>query len=115
MRLFNRLTEKTEHYIRSFVIGKLHQRRNAYRLLCRNDMEYLKRVLRPGDIILVEGDYWVSDWIKVFSYHTWTHCVMWVGESPTLPAGVDKEFVEPKGNIVESMMKRGVILTDLEK
>jgi hypothetical protein len=115
MRLLNRITEKTEHYIRSYVIGKLLQRRTAYRLLYRNDMEVLKRTLRPGDIILIDGDYWVSDWIKVFSYHTWTHCAMWVGDSPALPPGVNKEFVQPGGNIVEAMMKEGVIVTSLEK
>src|SRR5438552_11053090 len=93
MRFFDRITERTENYIRSYVIGKLHQRRSRYRLLYRNDMEGLKRALRPGDIILIEGEHWVSDWIKVFSYHTWTHCAMWVGESPTLPAGTDMDFV----------------------
>lgn len=115
MSLLNRFAEKTENYIRSYVIGKLHQRRSKYRLHYRNDMKALKRVLRPGDIILVEGDYWVSDWIKVFSYHTWTHCVIWVGEDPTLPANINKDFVEPRGNVIESLMRRGVILADLEK
>lgn len=115
MGLFDRLTERTEHYIRSYVIGKLHQRRSDYRLLYPNDMASLKRVLRPGDVILIEGDYWVSDWIKVFSCHTWTHCVMWLGESPAIPAHVKKEFIETPGNVVESVMRRGVIFTNLEK
>jgi hypothetical protein len=119
MSLFDRITERTENYIRSYVIGKLHQRRSRYRLLYRNDMAGLKRALRPGDVILVEGEHWVSDWVKVFSYHTWTHCVMWVGESPTLPKSVNMDFVEPNGNIVESLMhegrRRGIILTNLDK
>ena len=84
-------------------------------------MEGLKRALRPGDVILIEGEHWVSDWIKVFSYHTWTHCVMWVGESPILPKGVNRDFVEKGGNVVESLMKdadgnkRGIVLTNLDK
>jgi hypothetical protein len=115
MGLYNRVTETAEHYIRAYVIGKLQTRRARYRLLYRNDMKALKRVLRPGDIILVEGDYWVSDWIKVFSYHTWTHCGIWIGEKPTLPANIDMDFVEPGGNLIESVLKRGVILSDLDK
>jgi hypothetical protein len=122
MSFFDLITERTENYIRSYVIGKLHQRRSQYRLLYRNDMEGLKRVLRPGDVILIEGEHWVSDWIKVFSYHTWTHAVMWVGDNPTLPKSVNMEFVEEGGNVIESLMKRefngggrgGIVLTRLE-
>lgn len=85
-------------------------------------MEGLKRVLRPGDVILIEGEHWVSDWIKVFSYHTWTHAVMWVGENPTLPKSVKSEFVEEGGNVIESLMKSefngggqgGIVLSRLE-
>jgi|SoiMethySBSTD1v2_1073268.scaffolds.fasta_scaffold291715_3 Orthopoxvirus protein of unknown function (DUF830). len=121
MRVFDRIAESAENYIRSYVIEKLHQRRTRYRLLYRNDMEELKRSLRPGDVILIEGEHWVSDWIKVFSYHTWTHCVMWVGESPTLPKGTSPEFVERGGNVVESLMKdddgnqRGIVLSSLDR
>jgi len=122
MSFFDRITERTENYIRSYVIGKLHNRRSRYRLLYRSDMGALKRVLRAGDVILIEGEHWVSDWIKVFSYHTWTHCVMWVGESPTLPRGADRDFVEEGGNVVEALMNReaengkgGIVLTSLDK
>jgi hypothetical protein len=120
MNLFDQISERTENYIRSYVIGKLHNRRSHYRLLYRNDMEGLKRALRPGDVILIEGEHWVSDWIKVFSYHTWTHCVMWVGESPTLPKSVDLAFVEKGGNVVESLMSNdgtmtGIVVTNLDK
>jgi hypothetical protein len=122
MSFFDLITERTENYIRSYVIGKLHQRRSQYRLLYRNDMEGLKRVLRPGDVILIEGEHWVSDWIKVFSYHTWTHAVMWVGENPTLPKTADRDCVEEGGNVIESLMQRegdvqgkgGIVLTRLE-
>jgi hypothetical protein len=118
MSFFDRITEKTENYIRSYVIGKLHQRRSRYRLLYRNDMEGLKRTLRPGDVILIEGEHWVSDWIKVFSYHTWTHSVMWIGNS-ALPKSNSPENIEPGGNIVESLMydgpKHGIVLTNLDK
>ena len=114
MRVIKRLGDSVEHYIRSYVIAKLHQQRYEYRLLYRNDMASLKRALRPGDVILVEGERLVSDWIKVFTYHTWTHCALWVG-STTAPSNVDKNFVESGGNIVESLMGRGVVMSNLDK
>ena len=83
--------------------------------------ESLSKLRRAFDVILIEGEHWVSDWIKVFSYHTWTHCVMWVGESPTLPKSVNRDFVEEGGNVVESLMKdddgnqRGIVLTNLDR
>src|SRR5215475_11622811 len=92
MRVIKGLGDRLEHYIRSYVIEKLHEQRYEYRLLYRNDMERLKRALRAGDVILVEGEHLVSDWIKVFSYHTWTHCALWTGSE----AG--------SGNIVEVLM-----------
>jgi len=114
MRVIKRLGDSLEHYIRSYVIAKLHQQRYQYRLLYRNDMPTLKRALRPGDVILVEGERLMSDWIKVFSYHTWTHCAMWVG-STAVPRNVNADFVEPGGNIVEAQMGRGVIMSNLDK
>jgi hypothetical protein len=103
MRVIKRLEDKIENYIRSYVIGKLQQQRYEYRLLCRNDMAKLKRTLRPADVILIEGEHLVSDWIKVFSYHTWTHCVLWTGNTV------------PDVNMVEALMGHGVILGDLDK
>lgn len=115
LTLFDRITEKAERYLRSYFAGRLNRRRSQYRQLYRNDMKSLRRMLRPGDVILVEGDYWVSDWIKVFSHHTWTHCVLYVGNSPALPAGVKVDFVDPSGDMVEALISKGVILNNLEK
>jgi hypothetical protein len=102
MRVVQRLGDRVEHYIRSYVIEKLHERRSEYRLLYRNDMTRLKRSLRPGDVVLVEGEHLVSDWIKVFSYHTWTHCALWLGD------------LTAEGNILEAVMGRGVVRSELD-
>ena len=103
MRVIKRIADRMEHYIRSYVIEKLHEQRYEYRLLYRNDMARLKRALRPGDVILIEGERLVSDWIKVFSYHTWTHCALWIGEK------------DSRGNILEALMGQGVVFSDFEK
>ena len=90
MSVFDRISESAENYIRSYVIEKLHQRRTRYRLLYRNDMEELKRSLRPGDVILIEGEHWVSDWINgrktVFTGKSLQSRSALVVTSMTLPA-----------------------------
>ena len=103
MRLMKGLENKIENYIRSYVIAKLHREGAEYRLLGPNDMPRLKRTLRAGDVILIDGGQLVSEWIKVFSYHTWSHCALWIGDAA------------PNANIVESLMDEVVVLSDIEK
>ena len=54
--------------------------RGRYTLLLPNDFESLLRVLRPGDVILVDGDQRVSEVIKYLTQSTWSHSVLYVGE-----------------------------------
>ena len=44
------------------------------------DVEHLRRVLRPGDVLLVEGSSRVSVAIKYLTQSTWSHAAMYVGE-----------------------------------
>jgi len=54
--------------------------RGKYTLLLPNDFETLLRVLRPGDVILVDGDQRVSEVIKYLTQSTWSHSVLYVGD-----------------------------------
>jgi Permuted papain-like amidase enzyme, YaeF/YiiX, C92 family len=54
--------------------------RGNYTLLLPNDFETLLRVLRPGDVILVDGDQRVSEVIKYLTQSTWSHSVLYVGD-----------------------------------
>src|ERR1043166_8781828 len=53
--------------------------RGRYTLLLPNDFESLLRVLKPGDVILVDGDQRVSEVIKYLTQSTWSHSVLYVG------------------------------------
>ncbi len=44
------------------------------------DFEVLKKTLRPGDILLVEGDTRVSVAIKYLTQSTWSHAALYVGD-----------------------------------
>ena len=52
-------------------------------------VEDLERTVRPGDVILVEGDRRISLAIKYLTQSTWSHAVLFVGDSPGagMPAG----------------------------
>src|SRR5205823_13186401 len=54
--------------------------RGNYTLLLPNDFDALLGVIRPGDVILVDGDQRVSQVIKYLTQSTWSHSVLYVGE-----------------------------------
>jgi hypothetical protein len=45
----------------------------------------LAAVLRPGDVLLVEGDTRISVAIKYLTQSTWSHAALYVGPQPDLP------------------------------
>jgi len=94
--------------------------RGRYTLLLPNDFESLLRVLRPGDVILVDGDQRVSEVIKYLTQSTWSHSVLYVGEEilRRFP-GQREALVATHGRdanhmIVEALME-GVVASPLSK
>lgn len=59
----------------------------------------LRAALRPGDVLLVEGDRRISAAIKYLTHSTWSHAAFHLGD----------------GILVEADVERGVILTTLEE
>ena len=99
----------------AFLVKRVNKRKQAYNLRYPNDLQDLRRKLLPGDVLLVEGDHGVSDWIKVYSSHTWSHCALFVGDQSRAIAKTPKEFVEDHPSLVEAIIGRGVILGSLPK
>lgn len=54
--------------------------RGSYTHLLTNDVESLRRCLRPGDVILVDGDQRISEVIKYLTQSTWSHSALYVGD-----------------------------------
>src|SRR5712691_3903114 len=54
--------------------------RGRYQHLLPNDPEQLRRGLRPGDVILVDGDQRVSEVIKYLTQSSWSHSVLYIGD-----------------------------------
>jgi len=57
-----------------------------------NNFDTLKRTLRKGDVLLVEGDQRISQVIRYLTQSSWSHCALYVGDEILLrdPARADE-------------------------
>lgn len=74
-----------------------------YRPLATSDPEQLRAVLRPGDVLLVEGNTRLSTAIKYLTQSTWSHAALYVG----VISGVAGEDPEPRV-LIEADIVKGV-------
>lgn len=72
--------------------------------------EALKRCLRPGDVLLVEGNLRISTAIKFLTQSTWSHSALYVGDLPNLK-NKNGEWLD----LVEADLEHGVIAVPLLK
>ncbi|NBS73240.1 MAG: lipo-like protein [Betaproteobacteria bacterium] len=70
---------------------------------------HLQTTLRPGDVLLVEGNTRVSTAIKYLTQSTWSHAALYVGSHLADMGG------NPNHCLVEADTLRGVISSDLER
>src|SRR5437870_4839326 len=94
--------------------------RGNYTLLLPNDFDALLRVIRPGDVILVDGDQRVSQVIKYLTQSTWSHSVLYVGDELLRRFPAEREaLVARHGRDAEHMMiealLEGVLASPLSK
>ena len=71
-----------------------------------SDVETLRALLKPGDVILVEGNNHIAGVIKYLTQSTWSHAALYVG-----PIG---ERCAPNGEplvLVEANIGEGVVAT----
>lgn len=97
----------------------LVQDSKRYRQLWPNDVESLKSVLRPGDVILVEGNQRVSQIIKYLTQSSWSHAALYVGDA--LLHREDGDSIEERFGddasslLIEANMESGVCPAPISK
>jgi len=74
------------------------------------DPATLHAILRPGDVLLVEGNSRVSLAIKYLTQSTWSHAALYVGD-----ALMKRRPGAPAGALIEADLQRGVIAVPLAK
>ncbi len=74
------------------------------------DPAMLQAALRPGDVLLVEGNSRISLAIKYLTQSTWSHAALYVGD-----ALLGRHSPAPAGALIEADLQRGVIAVPLAK
>jgi hypothetical protein len=86
-----------------------------------NDLDRLKATLRPGDVLLVEGNARISQIIMYLTQSSWSHSAMYLGDALLRWGGPEAEravalFGEEACHLlIESDLEEGVIVAPLSK
>ncbi len=89
---------------------KLNRPCLGYKPYTPSDFETLCRILRPGDVLLVEGGERISTAIKYLTQSTWSHAAMYVGSH--LP---DAQDGSERHHLVEVNLGEGCVSVPLSK
>jgi hypothetical protein len=101
-RILNTVSRRLAHFLSAPI--------KDYRPIVTCDPQCLAQVLRPGDILLIEGDSRISAAIRYLTQSTWSHAALYVGRT------IDRH--EPDGEphvLVEAELDEGVISSPLSK
>jgi cell wall-associated NlpC family hydrolase len=88
----------------------LSQPSAAYRPVAVADPAQLKAALRPGDVLLVEGELRISTVIKYLTQSRWSHAALYVGDALAGPHSGEDPPV-----LVEADLLKGVQAVPLSK
>jgi len=87
----------------------LNQPRNHYQRMDVVDEDHFRAMLRPGDVILIEGDRRLSTAIKYLTQSTWSHACMYIGDI------LDAKNGDDQLELLEADLEHGVIAVPLRK
>ncbi len=93
-----------------FFVRYLQQPARGYEPFIPSDPDFLRRLLRPGDILLVEGNSHLAGIIKYLTQSTWSHAALCVGPIE----GRMTKNGEPHV-LVEANIGEGVVSAELSK
>jgi hypothetical protein len=117
----NSLVAWTARKIVQLFIKILTKPVKGYLIPLPNDMVALKRHIRPGDVVLVEGDQRISECIKYLTQSSWSHSALYIGDGALRS---DSELArrlraehgeEADCMLVEALVDKGVVLSPLSK
>jgi hypothetical protein len=94
---------------------------SSYQRRIPNNLENLKKHIRPGDVLLVEGKSRVAQIIKYVTQSSWSHSTIYVGEQPVREGGPHGERFralygeEARHLVIEADLEHGVFPVPLAK
>ncbi|MFC4667401.1 lipo-like protein [Seohaeicola nanhaiensis] len=90
--------------------AKLNRPSPGYRPYTPSDFDRLQTILRPGDVLLVEGHERISVGIKYLTQSTWSHAAMYVGDALPVPADGSE-----RPRLIEVNLGEGCVAAPLSK
>lgn len=107
MGFFDRGLEK----IGTFLAKVLVKESSGYKPYTPSDAATLSRVLEPGDVLLVEGNQFVSASIKYLTQSTWSHAAIYVGDV----VGTEDSKHGGRNVLIEVNLGEGCVATSLNR
>lgn len=99
-----------EKYLSDKIIAYISQPTGRYAPFYAPDPDLVRKALKPGDILLVEGNSRLSATIKYLTQSTWSHAALYVGERPGDAASNGEPNV-----LLEAEADTGVVTVPLSK
>ncbi|MDJ0784796.1 MAG: YiiX/YebB-like N1pC/P60 family cysteine hydrolase [Desulfosarcinaceae bacterium] len=105
--------------LRRWVLERLERPKRHYQQRAYNNLDKLYKVIRPGDVVLVEGRSEMSRIISLFTSSHWSHAALYVGPSRRASAFLadrqQQPHMAPHGDhlLVEAFSGQGVIAAPL--
>jgi hypothetical protein len=97
------------------LADKLQSQTSGYEPYTPSDPETLARTLRPGDVLLIEGNQKVSAAIKYLTQSTWSHAALFVGEAAPLTLDQAALPATERPQLIEVNIGDGCIAVPLTK
>jgi len=96
--------------IGKLIAGYLQKEVPGYEPFTPSEPEFLRSIIEPGDVLLVEGNNRISGIIKYLTQSTWSHAALYVGPI----GGADEDTGEPHV-LIEANVGEGVTSAPLSK
>ncbi len=106
MGMFDKLLDRIGHG----MAGMLTKRVSGYEPYTPSDYDTLWATLEPGDVLLVEGNQFVSSTIKYLTNSTWSHAALYVGHVLPRPADGSE-----RPRLIESNLGEGCVAAPLSR
>jgi hypothetical protein len=107
--------------ISGWFVRILTEPRKRYRHFVETVPTTLKATVRPGDVVLVDGDQRISQAIKLLTTSAWSHSVLYIGDAmlrrdAATRAEMHRRFGrEARHLIIEALVDKGVVVSPLVK
>ena len=107
--------------LKRLIDSRLNKKSTDYFYRIPNNMKKLKKHIRKGDVVLVEGNQRLSELIKLLTQSHWSHSALYVGDELIKEGSVQGEKIlnefgdGAKHMVVEAIVGKGVIASPLDK